>query len=189
MYLSDAKLALHNNLWQTSPRPFKFVGCAGIIGLSFLMSFKNAWSFSKAPGYSEFIPAVLMIILLWWLTENLFNHLSAHQILLGGAPLAAALGYTVLQTELPNIFAALIFNMYLLAVGLITIKRGVITQSLVLLNGGMFLVAALITARFFDTDMSFEMRGAVFVLIGLSLLAANMIMLKRINKKRGKESS
>jgi hypothetical protein len=43
----------------------------------------------------------------------------------------------------------------------------------------MLVIAILATARFFDTDLEFVVRGVAFIAIGLGFLATNVIVFKR----------
>jgi hypothetical protein len=43
----------------------------------------------------------------------------------------------------------------------------------------MVVIAVLATARFFDTDLEFVVRGIAFILIGLGFLVTNLIVFKR----------
>ena len=47
------------------------------------------------------------------------------------------------------------------------------------MNFGLLAVTALIVARFFDSDLSFLLRGLVFIALGLAFLATNIFMLRR----------
>ncbi|MBP2663509.1 MAG: hypothetical protein H6Q71_1457 [Firmicutes bacterium] len=64
-----------------------------------------------------------------------------------------------------------------LSVSIIT--NGVRNQRIGVVNLGMMTIVALIVARFFDIDVSFVVRGIVFVLVGLGFLAANVVLLRR----------
>ncbi len=72
-----------------------------------------------------------------------------------------------------------LFNLYALAFGIATIVRGVRLEHAVTLNAGMILVTALTVARFFDTEVSFFLRGIVFIAIGATFLIVNAITLRR----------
>ncbi len=74
---------------------------------------------------------------------------------------------------------AVIVNIIILAVGVHTIQKGAKEQHLGTLNYGLIIIAALVTCRFFDTDMSFIMRGVLFVLVGAGFFGANFWMLKQ----------
>ena len=70
-------------------------------------------------------------------------------------------------------------NCYAAVLAIGTIVRGFRYNRLGTLNAGMVIAAALIVARFFDSGLSFVVRGVAFILIGTGFLAANWILLKK----------
>jgi hypothetical protein len=46
-------------------------------------------------------------------------------------------------------------------------------------NRGLFAVAAFLIARFFDTDISFLVRGLVFVALGAGCFVVNVWLMRR----------
>jgi hypothetical protein len=51
-------------------------------------------------------------------------------------------------------------------------------------NSGMLMLAILIIARFFDSNIDFITKGAVFIVIGIAFLAANVMIARRIGGVR-----
>ncbi|MEL6637854.1 MAG: DUF2157 domain-containing protein [Bacteroidota bacterium] len=78
-------------------------------------------------------------------------------------------------------------NLYLFVFGLHYIRRGINRQAMTLVNLGMFFIAALIVARFFDTDWSFVVKGVVFVVLGLCFLGVNLLLSRRLKQVEGTE--
>jgi hypothetical protein len=72
----------------------------------------------------------------------------------------------------------LVFDAFLLAVGVATVVAGVRDRRLSLVNGGMLVLAALIIGRFFDSDLSFVGRGLAFVAVGVGFLVTNLWLVK-----------
>ncbi|MEM6542707.1 MAG: DUF2157 domain-containing protein, partial [Bacteroidota bacterium] len=54
-----------------------------------------------------------------------------------------------------------------------------------ILNYGLLILTALVVCRFFDTDLSFVVRGIMFVSVGAGFFVANYLMLK---KRKANES-
>jgi hypothetical protein len=73
----------------------------------------------------------------------------------------------------------LAFNVWLLAVGVLTLIEGIRSQELGMSNRGLFALAALILSRFFDTDLSFLARGLVFVAFGTACFLLNLWLMRR----------
>lgn len=75
--------------------------------------------------------------------------------------------------------AVVLINLYVLAIGILTIRDGTRQDHLGILNYGLLIITALVICRFFDTDLSFVSRGILFLSIGAGFFAANYTMLKR----------
>ncbi|WP_162274035.1 DUF2157 domain-containing protein [Polaribacter reichenbachii] len=78
--------------------------------------------------------------------------------------------------------AIILLNFTLLALGITTIKKGVDTINFTLLNYGFLIITALIITRFFDTNMSFVVRGLLFILVGVGFFSTNYLLAKKIKK-------
>lgn len=75
--------------------------------------------------------------------------------------------------------ATVLVNLALLAVGAFTVKNGIEQYSLRRMNLGLTILSATILMRFFDTDLSFVLRGLVFIAIGAGFLYMNLRMVRR----------
>jgi len=51
-------------------------------------------------------------------------------------------------------------------------------------NTGMLMLAILIIARFFDSEISFVIKGLVFIAVGIGFLVTNIVL---VRQKRGAE--
>ncbi|MDR1285233.1 MAG: DUF2157 domain-containing protein [Campylobacteraceae bacterium] len=80
--------------------------------------------------------------------------------------------------------AFLIFNIYILIGGLAMIVSAARKADIALANQGIILIAILIAIRFFDSDLSFLLKGCAFIVIGILFLILNVIMKKYIKDKR-----
>lgn len=70
-------------------------------------------------------------------------------------------------------------NLLVLGIGVYTLWRGTEEDSLWILNMGLLIITALITCRFFDTEISFVWRGIIFVLVGGGFFGANYLLVKK----------
>ena len=73
----------------------------------------------------------------------------------------------------------LLINILTLAVGILTIREGARNYHFGILNYGLLIVTALVICRFFDTDLSFILRGMLFVGVGFGFFFANYWMSKK----------
>ncbi|NOU60070.1 DUF2157 domain-containing protein [Marinifilum caeruleilacunae] len=76
-------------------------------------------------------------------------------------------------------FAYILVNLLVFAFGIVTIVSGNREQNLGILNSGLVIITALIICRFFDTDLSFVLRGILFLSIGFGFFIANYQLLKK----------
>ena len=83
-----------------------------------------------------------------------------------------------------SIAATILVNLSLLAMGVITVKHGIERDSLRRMNLGLAILSTTILMRFFDTDMSFVMRGLVFIAIGCGFLYMNLRMVRNRDKQK-----
>ena len=72
-----------------------------------------------------------------------------------------------------------LINLVVFAIGIWMIRAGAKQDHLGILNYGLLIITALVTCRFFDTDLSFVLRGLLFISVGAGFFAANYQMLKK----------
>lgn len=163
--------------------PFKVVGLAGSIGVTFILTFKDVWQGLALGWRSETMLAYgiagTLLVLTLGASLLLRNPDASGIRRFSLIPCVIGIGFLILAYEPSGIGAAVILNAYMLLLGISVIVTGVQRQSLGIVNMGMLLVVALIVARFFDIDISFVARGIAFVLIGLAFLTANIVLLRR----------
>ncbi|MFD1614901.1 DUF2157 domain-containing protein [Gelatiniphilus marinus] len=84
---------------------------------------------------------------------------------------------------LGNFISIILINILILALGIIAIKIGADKFHFGILNYGLLIITALVVCRFFDTNMSFVIRGILFVSVGVGFFLTNYLMLKRQKNK------
>lgn len=85
-----------------------------------------------------------------------------------------------------QIFPLIFINILILVIALLTIKIGADTFHFGVLNYGLLIIAILITCRFFDTNISFVLRGILFLGMGIGFFLTNYIMFKKQKERQGK---
>ncbi|MBL7964867.1 MAG: DUF2157 domain-containing protein [Flavobacteriales bacterium] len=80
--------------------------------------------------------------------------------------------------HLSTVLAAVFANVLLLVVGVWHVREGSRSGSLRRMNFGLLLIALTISWRFFEVDVSYVVRGLVFIGIGASFLLLNLRMLR-----------
>lgn len=78
-----------------------------------------------------------------------------------------------------SITSIILINLLILALGIIAIKIGADKLHFGILNYGLLIITVLIICRFFDTNMSFVVRGLLFVSVGVGFFLTNYMMLKK----------
>ncbi|MBL4662413.1 MAG: DUF2157 domain-containing protein [Flavobacteriaceae bacterium] len=92
---------------------------------------------------------------------------------------AIILGTQNLHPELPTILT----NLLVFALGIFAVWIGSRQERFSILNYGLLIITVLITCRFFDTNISFIIRGLLFVAIGVGFFGANYLMHKKQQKQ------
>jgi uncharacterized membrane protein len=188
-YLLDAYVrGTASTAWQ---RPWHTVGVMGLAGLSIFLTYDKPWSrigwhYDRTSWQDLAWVAVQdygLAIILLALTLGLLAPLSLRQqtgrALFGVAPCVAALAYAAVASGSSANVAMLVFNVYVLVLGIGTTYSGIRHGRLGTMNGGLLLVSALIVARFLGVERSFTVRGIVFVGLGAAFLGTNLVMKRR----------
>jgi hypothetical protein len=89
------------------------------------------------------------------------------------------IGWLIARQTGDGLVPFLCLNFFLLALGVYTLLRGIRSGRVFEANLGMVVVAVLATARFFDTDLEFVVRGIAFIAIGIGFLVTNLVVFKR----------
>lgn len=174
--------------WQ---RPFYCIGALGQAVLLLVLTFEDPWDhvgwnyYRTTRGYDDAVAvadyvltAVVLIAAISLLVTAVRRGRTAF-IPLGAAPILAAIGFLLAAGLDSTSVPWSLFNVYVFAVAVYTIVRGITADRLGIVNAGMLFLAALITLRFFDTDMSFIIRGLIFIAVGLGFLVTNVVLVGR----------
>ena len=174
-------------------RPLTLLGGAGLGVMVFLYSFIWFWEDmdrhyryyywdyrEKALGVDIGLVAFFTLLAVVFLVIG-FKRLKSLPLRVAGAfPLVAA-ALVALNGALPDkeLIPAVLMNGYAFALGVLIVFEAVRDSKLGQMNMGLVLLAALLTARFFDADMSILGRGVAFIVLGLAFLGANGWMIRR----------
>lgn len=169
-------------------RPFHVFGALGLGVLLLASSFGDNWKtdwgwIAATDGY-----APLVMVLVIALSLSIVSTIAGARMLgegewgaglLACTPVMAALGWVASFEPGLSTPIVLSMNLFALAVGLTICVQSVGSGRLGTANGGLLLVLAVLTARFFDADLSFVARGVGFILLGSSLLGMNLWMIRQ----------
>ena len=170
---------------------YKILGSVGTIALLLSLSFDWFWEeiYTKTFILNEVITSAEFItisITLIPATILLYTHIKKISISnIQPIALVFVLFIITFFIGLYSGLAVILINLYIFAIGILTIREGANRDHLGILNYGLMIITALTICRFFDTDLSFAIRGVLFVLVGVGFFIANYSILK----KRRKEDS
>ena len=181
---SFKKLTKH---WQ---KPLYWIGGIGILSLAFTFTFKYRWNNDYPLHYYgnfveklsslgitlNVIVTVAIIALAILLFYDNLKRKNLIPCLFTALPILSLISY--LLREKLTIMPLLIFNAYLLILGIACIRIGNRNNSLLNVNLGMLILAILIMLRFFDSDIDFILKGLIFIAIGSGFLVTNTMLIR-----------
>ena len=85
--------------------------------------------------------------------------------------------------NIDDYLSIILANIIIFILGVGMIKKGTDTTNFGILNYGLLIITALISLRFFDTEMTFVIRGLIFISVGVGFFVSNYLMLKKSRKK------
>ena len=158
---------------------FYIIGILGSLGILLFLSFDIFWkewhklSISSIVNQSE-----LWIVLFFTICFLLLIYMQKWRI--------SAMNW-LLVIVLISLFVGLfneyvpiwLINLYYLLIGIWYIREGAQRNHLGILNFGLVVIASLVVARFFDANLSFVVRGLLFLLVGAGFFVANYRLIKR----------
>ncbi len=169
-------------------RPLQSIGGLGAFGLALRFSYHDSWQHLERFGGREWdwadgLPGVVLIgiclalsVILGWLS---LVHGRPQRLLWGSFGAVAFLAHVLLLAMESTLVPVFLMNLYLLAAGVSVLVRGLRRERIGTVNLGMLILAALIAARFFDSDLGLVVRGIGFILVGAAFLSANAYLGRR----------
>jgi uncharacterized membrane protein len=182
---------LVGRIWfEDAPRrvglqPLRGIGSAGLLVIAFYASFKWSWeglirqeSLTITPEIALALALLLGALLLSVLCLIRFKGSGS---LLGSMPLLALVG-TALVLALSRgaiMINIVLFTAYIFILGLTNLLAGIKDRNIGLINLGLLIICLLIVVRFFDSNLSFTVRGVAFIITGIGFLLTNIILLRK----------
>lgn len=173
--------------WQ---RPLRLIGGIGLFVLAFQFTFKYAWQYFNGYSYGiarnitglnslpDNIISIAIIAAAMLLLYDNIKRKNWIASLFGVIPLLSIAAYLIKDQSI--ILPLMIFNIYLFVLSTSCIISGIRGNNLAVVNAGMLMLAILIIARFFDSDIDFIMKGLVFIAIGIGFLVTNITLARRL---------
>ncbi|MBI9062091.1 MAG: DUF2157 domain-containing protein [Marinilabiliaceae bacterium] len=165
---------------------FLIIGSLGTLVLLLITSFDGVWvdifGEERALSYSVSSPEFIVFTALT--AGAMFLLVRKYQLkkqLLGNPMEIVFVVFAVLFLigHFTAIIPLVLVNLVILMIGLYYISYGTRENHLGLLNYGLLILTALVVCRFFDADISFVLRGLLFITVGIGFFVANLRMLKK----------
>ncbi|HET8883064.1 MAG TPA: DUF2157 domain-containing protein [Solimonas sp.] len=166
-------------------RPLRVYGELGWALFALAATFPDFWEphgFVRVAGGSLWhahAVAILVLLLALALTARAAWRRQWLLTALAVPTLVIAVAQAIAVKWPPNAMA-LLFNAYVLAIGIAVIADGIRGQRLREASSGLTLIAVLVLLRFFGGEWSFVVRGIAFVIVGLAFLAANVWLRRKV---------
>ena len=167
---------------------FLILGSLGTISILLSLSFswywdellKNEFIFSNINDFIEIIAVIILFSTAIVLLMKQFKKEHLKQTtFIEFVFLIFTISFLIgLKSSLPII----LMNLVVFTIGILTIRKGEQKNHLGILNYGLIIITALVICRFFDTDLSFVLRGLLFISVGAGFFITNYWMLKKRNR-------
>ncbi len=161
------------------------LGSLGTIVLLLVLSFDNIWEQVREQSFSfnEVItsPELLVSTILTLFAAGLLYKNWKEKSLDIASPTAIVfiLFIPIFILGLYSPIPVFLTNIIVLGIGILMVRNGANQDHLGILNYGLTIITILVICRFFDTDLSFIIRGILFVAVGLGFFLTNYWMLKK----------
>lgn len=161
--------------------PFGLLGGLCIFGMALILSFDSPGGglFDMAAGMGIFSGIVILIWLGFSALVIRGGAWTPVDILLIAFPLLVFVDQLLSLVMGGGDLLAILYNGYLIALGVLLIRDGARRSSLSRANAGLVVVAILLLVRLFDSDISFTLKGILFILVGVGFLAGNIAIVGR----------
>lgn len=179
--------------WNNLPKTF---GTLGTVILAYLFTWSDMW---QGIGWDHLRDdwqyrawgvwldsGITLAFLTGWLlaVRKAFRRESIETLTLAVFPVIATLCFaTGSMTDRAHGLNALVFNAFMLFLGVMHMVLGCRRNRLRQLNLGMATASLLLVTRFFDTDFAYWIRGLVFIALGTVFLTVNLFMARRKRQK------
>lgn len=179
--------------WNNIPKTF---GVIGVIVLAYLFTWTDMWrdigwhhvryDWYYRPWGQWLDGGITLSLLAGWMLFSIkaFRRNSIETVTLSVFPVIATICFVIGSfAKEPDQLNALVFNAFMLFLGIMYIVMGCRNLKLRQLNGGMAILSLLLVTRFFDAGFGYLARGIVFIILGTSFLTVNLVMVRRKKQK------
>jgi uncharacterized membrane protein len=172
--------------------PFKTLGSSGIVILSYLFTFeffwdeiglndlRHDWGKIESLAVFDYLILLILLILVIYLLVKKTTVGEIKKVLPFISIFILALFSFILGSVYESVIPQIvIFNIYTMFLGGWIIYRGITSKLLQRINIGMLTVLLIIVTRFFDMEISFSVKGIIFIVLGIIFLLINKYLSKK----------
>ena len=167
---------------------YRIFGLAGTIITMLVMSFKSNWTNLSDHKYilgdlissPEIIASLVLFISASVLLYRQYKTKSISEWKL--IEFTYILFWILIVVGIFTSQSYILVNLFVFFMAFLMIREGSIRTNLGILNFGMVIIALLAICRSFDSDLTFVVKGSMFVLVGIGFFVTNWLMLKKKNK-------
>lgn len=163
--------------------PLQGAGQLGVLVIAVLATFNEIWREVQPPHSTLLLIPGALTLLSVWLAWRLARSDGA----LLPCMFAALTPVLYLLDALADTRAGLVSvlgHVYALTLAAALIRTGLSQGRLALANQGAGLIAAVVLLRFFDSDLSYVVRGVGFIVTGSGFFAANVWLRRRLRNTK-----
>lgn len=173
--------------WQ---QPLQTVGRLGVLSVSFLVTFKWPWEgigvyhyrnkvdFHQYAGIFDYLFGAAFLLAALYLIYIYIRKKDYYSLLFAASAVLSVICY-IIGSYAEMIIPLILYNIYMLVLGIGTVAKGIKIQHLGISNGGMLILTILAVMRFFDSTLGYFERGVAFILVGVGFLVTNMLILRK----------
>ena len=160
---------------------YSIIGSAGTIIVLLILSFTWFWEDLRRANLTINSPEFFAALIITLIAAILFFLKRKNRSIINFNPVEGVflLFICIFIVGFFSPVAVILINMLIFFIGILTIRQGAKQDHLGILNYGLLIISTLVVCRFFDTDLSFVVRGLLFVGVGLGFFFANSRMLKK----------
>ncbi len=184
-FIGKMKLLQYGNLLKNG---YIIIGIIGTMILLYIISFEDYWSRSFREnallsfGFNTYFVGSLLIIASILLIKRFISRKVVFDpvdwAFLAFAVFYLIVAYLDINISIPVVF----FNLFVLFIGVTYILKGEKHSDLIAFNIGLLTISILIIVRFFDYDISFLVRGLIFIILGIAFFVANFLLIRKRKK-------
>jgi hypothetical protein len=173
---------------------FTLSGFVGIVIMGLILTYEDSWrqvgwqhyrSGSEHNTWGLVQDYLMVLIALAGTALPLVRSVSSRDrisVAAAALPILTLLGFAACSFGLEKVVMAVILNLYIMGFGGVVVWYGFSRERLLYINAGMAVLSLLIITRFFDAQISFTVRGVLFIIIGIAFLGINLYLSRRMKE-------